>query len=81
MTIAKLLQNFDEVTAQDLRATDDYDKYLKILIDLAEKKSGEIKPTASCREFKNCVTANRGKLMLWYNDKTGNTKLVEVRPE
>jgi hypothetical protein len=58
MTIAKLLQNFDEVTAQDLRATDDYDKYLKILIDLAEKKSGEIKPTASCRTALLLIVAN-----------------------
>jgi hypothetical protein len=79
MTVAKLLQNFDEVTGQQLRATDDFDKYLQELVQLAEEKSGEIKPTTGCKDFSTCVTVHNNKLMLWYNDKTNGTRTVELR--
>jgi hypothetical protein len=80
MTIAKLLQNFENVTNAQLRMAEDFDKYLNQLLHAAkDREKGEpIKPTSGCKEFAHCVTAHNHKLMLWYNAKSGTTRVIEL---
>jgi len=53
--------------------------YTELLISKAKKESGEFitfPAHTSCIE--ECITRFENRLMLWYNDASGNTKVVDI---
>jgi len=52
-------------------------KLMRSLIRQAVEKQGDgIMPTVHKKSFWDCFTIERGKLVFWYNDLSGNTKAV-----
>ena len=46
------------------------------LVERAVSKYGSIQPIASKRSLEECFTVSEKKLIFWFNDKEGNTKVV-----
>jgi hypothetical protein len=53
-------------------------RYTEVLVSKARKESGDgiSFPAQNCIE--ECITRFENKLILWYNDSTGNTKVVDL---
>lgn len=52
-------------------------RYMEVLISKARKESGDgISFPTHCIE--ESITRFENKLVLWYNDATGNTKIVDL---
>lgn len=52
--------------------------YMEILVSKAKKESGEIALLSNAKCIEDCITRFENKLVFWYNDSTGNTKVVDV---
>lgn len=74
-----MLNSRDEVSNRELQKAEDFKEQVNDLVDMAKVKNPEAKPCAGNKDFDTCVTGYNKKLMLWYNDKTGSTKVVEKR--
>jgi hypothetical protein len=79
MKLNTLAKSMDELNNAQLRKAEDFQENLNELVHKAnEREKGEkITPCAGNKDFSTCVTAVNNKLVLWYNDKTGSTKIVE----
>jgi hypothetical protein len=52
------------------------------LLREAEKLHGKIVPTCSQSTLEECFTTENSKVIFWFNDTTGNTKvLVREQPD
>ena len=81
MKMEKLLKTQDYVNNALLQKAEDFNEHLDDLVNMAKVKDPEAKPCTTRKDFSTCVTAYGKKLMLSYNDKTGNTKVVEKEVE
>lgn len=48
------------------------------LIEEAKKRDRSISPCAHFDSFWDCFTIHEGKLLFWYNDKEGSTRIVST---
>jgi len=52
-----------------------FDEPLRSLLTRARALYGEVKP-CSGKTWQQCISYHNGQPMLWFNDKTGSTRLV-----
>ena len=74
-----MLNSREEVSNRELQKAEDFKEQVNDLVSMAKAKAPEAKPCSGNKDFDSCVTGYNKNLRLWYNDKTGNTKVIEKR--